>query len=91
MGMPLMGIPSGDTPDKAQKFYLYLQGHQETMQRAATRLGPWLTGSEAGLFTEARAAAAAERVAAVQRIVRDSPPDLAALLELEPTPPRKRQ
>ena len=42
MGMPLMGMPSGDTPDKAQKFYLYLQGHQETMQRAATWHVRWL-------------------------------------------------
>jgi hypothetical protein len=42
MGLPLMGLPSGDTPDKAQRFYHYLQGHQETMQRAATWHVHWL-------------------------------------------------
>ena len=42
MGLPMMGMPSGDSPDKAEKFYLYLQGHQETMQRAATWHVRWL-------------------------------------------------
>jgi hypothetical protein len=37
-----MGMPSGDTPDKAQRYYHYLQGHQETMQRAATWHVHWL-------------------------------------------------
>jgi hypothetical protein len=37
-----MGMPSGDTPDKARQYYLYLQGHQETMQRAATWHVHWL-------------------------------------------------
>jgi hypothetical protein len=42
MGLPMMGMPSGDTPDKARQYYLYLQGHQETMQRAATWHVRWL-------------------------------------------------
>ena len=42
MGLPFMGMPSGDTPDKAQRYYHYLQGHQETMQRAATWHVRWL-------------------------------------------------
>jgi hypothetical protein len=42
MGLPMMGMPSGDSPEKAEKFYLYLQGHQETMQRAATWHVRWL-------------------------------------------------
>ncbi len=37
-----MGMPSGDTPEKAHKFYHYLQGHQETMQRAATWHVRWI-------------------------------------------------
>ena len=37
-----MGMPSGDTPDKAERFYHYLQGHQETMQRAATWHVRWI-------------------------------------------------
>ena len=42
MGLPLLGLPSGDTPEKARQYYLYLQGHQETMQRAATWHVRWL-------------------------------------------------
>ena len=37
-----MAMPSGDSPEKAQKFYHYLQGHQETMQSAATWHVRWL-------------------------------------------------
>jgi hypothetical protein len=37
-----MGIPSGDSPQKAQQYYHYLQGHQETMQRADTWHVHWL-------------------------------------------------
>jgi hypothetical protein len=37
-----MGMPSGDSPTKAQRYYHYLQGHQETMQRAATWHVRWL-------------------------------------------------
>jgi polyferredoxin len=37
-----MGIPSGDSPSKAQQYYHYLQGHQETMQRADTWHVHWL-------------------------------------------------
>jgi hypothetical protein len=43
MGLPFMeGMPSGDTPEKVRQYYLYLQGHQETMQRAATWHVRWL-------------------------------------------------
>ncbi len=31
-----MGMPSGDTPQDADAYYRYLQGHQETMQAPAT-------------------------------------------------------
>ena len=37
-----MGIPSGDSPQKAQQYYHYLQGHQETMQAPATWHVHWL-------------------------------------------------
>ena len=37
-----MGIPSGDSPSKAQQYYHYLQGHQETMQRADTWHVHWV-------------------------------------------------
>jgi hypothetical protein len=37
-----MGIPSGQSPEKAEKYYHYLQGHQETMQRPATWQVHWL-------------------------------------------------
>ena len=42
MGLPNASMPSGDTPDKAEKFNHYLQGHQQTMQRAATWHVRWL-------------------------------------------------
>jgi hypothetical protein len=35
-------MPRGDTPTKAQQYYHYLQGHQETMQRADTWHVRWL-------------------------------------------------
>jgi hypothetical protein len=37
-----MGMPSGDSPTKVQQYYHYLQGHQETMQRADTWHVRWL-------------------------------------------------
>ena len=37
-----MGMPSGDTPQKAQAYYHYLQAHQETMQAPATWHVRWL-------------------------------------------------
>jgi hypothetical protein len=37
-----MGMPSGDTPQKAQAYYHYLQGHQETMQAPDTWHVRWL-------------------------------------------------
>jgi hypothetical protein len=37
-----MGMPKGDTPSKARDYYHYLQGHQETMHRAATWHVRWL-------------------------------------------------
>jgi hypothetical protein len=37
-----MGMPSGDTPTKVHDYYQYLQGHQETMHRAATWHVRWL-------------------------------------------------
>ena len=37
-----MGMPSGDSPEDVRQYYLYLQGHQETMQRAATWHVRWL-------------------------------------------------
>jgi polyferredoxin len=37
-----MGIPSGDSPQKAQQYYHYLQGHQETLQRPDTWTIHWL-------------------------------------------------
>jgi hypothetical protein len=37
-----MGIPSGDSPQKAQQYYHYLQGHQETLQRPDTWHVHWL-------------------------------------------------
>jgi hypothetical protein len=35
-------MPSGDSPQDAQAYYHYLQGHQETMQRAATWQVRWV-------------------------------------------------
>jgi hypothetical protein len=37
-----MGMPSGDTPGKAQAYYHYLQAHQQTMQGAATWHVRWV-------------------------------------------------
>jgi hypothetical protein len=37
-----MGMPSGDSPEDVRQYYLYLQGHQETMQSAATWHVHWL-------------------------------------------------
>jgi hypothetical protein len=37
-----MGIPSGESPQKAQQYYHYLQGHQETLQRPDTWTVHWL-------------------------------------------------
>ena len=31
-----MGMPSGESPEHAQQYYQYLQGHKETMQHAPT-------------------------------------------------------
>lgn len=35
-------MPSGDSPTKAQQYYQYLQGHDETHYRAATWHVHWL-------------------------------------------------
>jgi hypothetical protein len=35
-------MPSGDSPEDVRAYYLYLQGHQETMQRAATWHVRWV-------------------------------------------------
>ena len=37
-----MGMPSGDTPQKAQAYYHYLQAHQETLQAPAAWQVRWL-------------------------------------------------
>ena len=37
-----MGLPSGDTPQKAQDYYHYLQGHQESLQAPNTWTVRWL-------------------------------------------------
>lgn len=37
-----MGMPSGDSPSKAQQYYDYLQAHQQTMQAPATWNVRWL-------------------------------------------------
>ena len=37
-----MGIPSGDTPSKAQAYYHYLQAHQESLQAPNTWTVRWL-------------------------------------------------
>ena len=37
-----MGMPSGDSPQHAQQYYQYLQGHQESMQRPATWQVHWI-------------------------------------------------
>ena len=42
MGLPSASLASGDTPEKAHRFYHYLQGHQETLERAATWHVRWV-------------------------------------------------
>jgi hypothetical protein len=37
-----MGMPSGDSPQDAQRYYHYLQAHQETMQNPATWHVRWV-------------------------------------------------
>jgi hypothetical protein len=37
-----MAMPSGDTPTKAQQYYHYLQGHDQTFYKAATWEVRWL-------------------------------------------------
>jgi hypothetical protein len=37
-----MAMPTGDTPSKVRDYYLYLQGHQETMQHPDTWHVRWL-------------------------------------------------
>ena len=37
-----MAMPSGDTPTKAQQYYHYLQGHDQTFYKAATWQVRWL-------------------------------------------------
>jgi hypothetical protein len=37
-----MAMPSGSSPEKAEQFYRYLQGHQLTMQKADTWHVRWL-------------------------------------------------
>ena len=38
-----MGMPTGDTPQKAQDYYLYLQGHHETDHPVATWHVAWMS------------------------------------------------
>ena len=37
-----MGMPSGESPEHAQQYYQYLQGHKETMYRADTWHVHWI-------------------------------------------------
>jgi hypothetical protein len=37
-----MGMPSGDTPSKAQAYYHYLQAHQESLQAPNTWTVRWV-------------------------------------------------
>jgi hypothetical protein len=37
-----MAMPTGDTPSKIRDYYLYLQGHQETMQHPDTWNVRWV-------------------------------------------------
>ena len=37
-----MSIPSGDSPQQVERYYHYLQSHQETMQAAATWHVKWV-------------------------------------------------
>jgi hypothetical protein len=36
-------MPSGDSPHRAQQYYLYLQGHQESDHRVVTWTVDWLS------------------------------------------------
>jgi hypothetical protein len=38
-----MGMPTGDTPDKVEQYYLYLQGHHESDHTVATWHVDWLS------------------------------------------------
>jgi hypothetical protein len=38
-----MSFPTGDSPQKAQDFYLYLQGHHETENRVVTWHVDWVS------------------------------------------------
>ena len=38
-----MSMPRGDTPEKVQDFYLYLQGHQETTHPVQTWHVDWMS------------------------------------------------
>ena len=38
-----MGMPTGDTPQKVEDYYLYLQGHHETDHRVATWHVDWMS------------------------------------------------
>jgi hypothetical protein len=38
-----MAMPTGDTPEKVQQYYLYLQGHHETDHTVATWHVDWLS------------------------------------------------
>ena len=38
-----MSMPTGDTPEKAQQFYLYLNGHQETTSPVQTWHVDWFS------------------------------------------------
>jgi len=38
-----MSMPSGSSPEKADQYYLYLQGHHETEGRVATWHVDWLS------------------------------------------------
>jgi hypothetical protein len=39
----LMSIPTGRSPETAEKYYLYLQGHQETTGRVQTWHVDWMS------------------------------------------------
>jgi hypothetical protein len=38
-----MGMPTGDTPDKVDRYYQYLQGHHESDGRVATWHVDWMS------------------------------------------------
>jgi hypothetical protein len=38
-----MGMPTGDTPQKAEEYYRYLQGHHESDDRVATWHVDWFS------------------------------------------------